>query len=327
MQFGIDFACWATGPKFMGVNRIPPGSHFIYYSSGTGDYSDRTGFWTLLKPRQVIVRKWDTDTELLVTLSEDEEFRYADGVAHHDFDHNLGPYSLEHYNNWLELVRHVSQQTIHRVEPVVKNVTMKSMEYTATDELDGVEPFHSESNTLFFTTIPDVSRTRGKRLQGAELSMRYLDSSDTLEALLKKRTWQEVLGELEMAYVIFVLGQNYDGFEQWKQLVLLLSGCQRAVEEHTELFADFIRTLFNHLQQAPEDFFQDDLSAGNFLTRALTDLLEVASESACKTIRQRAGHLAALVQKRFGCDWHELDVDRPVIVECEHPEESMLCMD
>eukprot|EP00397_Hematodinium_sp_SG-2012_P041743 GEMP01046042.1.p1 GENE.GEMP01046042.1~~GEMP01046042.1.p1 ORF type:complete len:382 (+),score=70.91 GEMP01046042.1:118-1263(+) len=337
MQFGIDFSCWATGPKFMGVNRIPPGSHFIYYSAGTGDYADRTGFWVYLKPQQVIVRKWDVETELLVMLPEAEELRYIDGVAHFDFEHNLGPYPFEHHNNWLELVRHVTPETIARVEPILKHVTMKSQEYnpettnqdccarksiSSTKEyrpkpVDGLEPFSAESNILFFTPLPDLHCKVRKRLQGAELSKLHLDKSDALESLLKIRTWREVLGELEMAYIVFVLGQNFDGFEYWKELMLLLSCCSRAVEQHEELYADFIRILFCHLQQAPDDFFQDDLSAGNFLTRALGDLLEIACDATSKVIRDRASHLAALVQKRFGCDWRDLDEDAPVIVESD----------
>ena len=34
IEFGIDCTTYQTGPKFSGVNSIPPGLHFIYYSTG-----------------------------------------------------------------------------------------------------------------------------------------------------------------------------------------------------------------------------------------------------------------------------------------------------
>lgn len=324
MQFGIDFACWTTGPKFMGVNLIPPGPHFIYYAASPDDYAERTGFWVYLKPRQVVVRQWDVETELMMTLEQDDELRYAEGVRQYDFDHNLGPYPQDKYANWLDLTRHLSAKTINRVEPLLKNVSHKSQEYNPKTQVDGLEPFQAESVTLFFTSIPDVSALRKKQMQGSDLTRLYMDKTELLDKVLRKLEWKELLGELEMSFVIFVLGQNYDGFEHWKSLLMLLSACERGMEQHEILFAEFIRTLFTHLQQAPEDFFQDNLSAGNFLTRALGDLLETAGESKSKLIRTRASHLAALVQKRFGVDWHDLDEDQPTVVTLSEAEAALV---
>lgn len=317
MQFGIDFSAWKTGPKFMGVHCIPPGVHFVYYAASADEYAERTGFWIHLRPKQVLVRNWDTETELFTRLDEDEELRYAEGVRHYEFDYNLGPYPLEHYQNWCELVRHVSMQTLSRVEPIDKNVSMKSKEYVpnAKDGLDGMEPFRATSSTLFFSNVPTLGILRRQKLKGAELTDFYMDKSELLDIMLGKITWQELLGELEMAFIVFVLGQNFDGFEHWKAMVILLAGCQRAWITHEELFSEFIRTIFNHLQKAPEDFFDDDLTSGNFLTQSLSNILEMSDESKSKVIRARASHLAALVQKRFGCDYRDLDQEQPVVVE------------
>ena len=48
-EFGIDLYSWNTGEKFLGVKMIPPGIHFVYYSTldqGTAgpQLSPRTGF-------------------------------------------------------------------------------------------------------------------------------------------------------------------------------------------------------------------------------------------------------------------------------------------
>ena len=49
-EFGIDLYSWNTGDKFLGVKMIPPGLHFVYYSTlGQGSsgpqLAPRTGFW------------------------------------------------------------------------------------------------------------------------------------------------------------------------------------------------------------------------------------------------------------------------------------------
>jgi len=318
MHFGIDFSSWKTGPKFMGVNCIPPGVHFVYYASTADeDYAERTGFWVHLRPRQVLVRSWDTETELFTRLDEDSELRYSEGVRQYDFDHNLGPYPVDNYSNWCELTRHMTMKTLQRVEPIDKNVSMKSQEYNpdTKDGLDGMEPFKANTSTLFFSTIPKLAGTRRTKLHGTDLTNFYMDKTELLEQMLTKITWKELLGELEMSFIVFVLGQNFDGFEYWKEVVLLLSGCQSAIIKYEEMYSEFIRILFTHLQKAPEDFFMDDLTSSNFLTRSISDLLEICEDAASQKIRQRAQHLAALVQKRFGCTWQELDDEQPTVVE------------
>ena len=52
----------------------------------------------------------------------------------------------------------------------------------------------------------------------------------------------EVLGELELAYLLFALGHAFEGFEQWKRLVLLFCGCTDAIVRHPALFAAFAGT-------------------------------------------------------------------------------------
>lgn len=53
-EFGIDLYSWNTGEKFLGVKMIPPGIHFVYYSTldqGTAgpQLSPRTGFACLCR--------------------------------------------------------------------------------------------------------------------------------------------------------------------------------------------------------------------------------------------------------------------------------------
>lgn len=75
-EFGIDYNSWNVGPMFKGVKMIPPGLHFVFYSATGADgkqSAPRTGFFFEAKPQQVIVKRWNPDTEDLDDAPKDEE--------------------------------------------------------------------------------------------------------------------------------------------------------------------------------------------------------------------------------------------------------------
>jgi A1 cistron-splicing factor AAR2 len=72
---GIDTQIFAVGPAFKGIKMIPPGIHFVFYSSSTRDgreFSPTIGFFVDVAPSQVIVRKWNQQDEWLTKVSEEE---------------------------------------------------------------------------------------------------------------------------------------------------------------------------------------------------------------------------------------------------------------
>ncbi|KAK4383445.1 protein AAR2 [Sesamum angolense] len=90
---GIDTQMFSSGPNFKGIKMIPPGIHFIYYSSANregSEFSPVVGFFIDATASQVIVRKWDQKEERFVKLSEEEEERYSDAVKRLEFDKQLG---------------------------------------------------------------------------------------------------------------------------------------------------------------------------------------------------------------------------------------------
>lgn len=63
--FGIDMKVYHIGDKFHGLKMIPPGLHFIYYStvSKEGCVAPRTGFFHHFKSKEILVAKWDGQNE------------------------------------------------------------------------------------------------------------------------------------------------------------------------------------------------------------------------------------------------------------------------
>lgn len=149
-----------------------------------------------------------------------------------------------------------------------------------------------------------------------------MDRTPQLEEMIAKQysgNELAILGELQLSYISFLLGQNFDGFEQWRALLLLLCSCEDAALRRTELFAELLRTFFTQLSQAPSDLFGDDLTKENFLGSCALSLLEICNTDAPK-LQKRCSKLRELVEEKFGLSTEELALlgeDAPEVVDLQ----------
>lgn len=351
--FGLDYSAWTVGPKFMGVKLLPPGLHYVYWSASAQDVgASRAGHFVYLQQKEVVVLRWDPADEELKPLEDpDEEMRYADGVRGFDFDQHLGPYPVQLADDWAELTRFASAKLVSRIEPALKRISSKRAEYDAAEQpaadvdpppaeasgdaqesrgeagmdvdVSGAEArleSNDQGGSLFFTPLPRLRQRVGA--SPAETTQLHLDRSPQLEEMLKRHFAGDefsILGEMQAAYIIFLLGQNCDGFEQWKALLGLLCSCEAAVAKRPELFAELIRVLFSQLSQAPSDLFGDDLVRENFIGSCALSLLELCSgPEAPPKLQKRCGKLGELLNSKFGISLEDLALlgeDAPQVVD------------
>ncbi|KAL3035109.1 hypothetical protein AAZX31_02G232100 [Glycine max] len=240
---------FSVGPTFKGIKMIPPGIHFVYYSSSSRDgkeFSPIIGFFIDAGPSEVIVRKWDQQDERLIKLSEEEEERYSQAVKNLEFDRQLGPYNLSHYEDWKRLSNFITKSVIERLEPIggeitveceneiVRNTTKMPMEEAIDKQLkvgnSATSVGKSPRKGCYYTSIPRVVKCKG--ISGQELTSLNLDKTQLLETLLAKDYGDSedlLLGELQFAFIAFLMGQSLEAFLQWKSLVSLLFGCTEAM--------------------------------------------------------------------------------------------------
>ncbi|KAG1676959.1 hypothetical protein FOA52_014835 [Chlamydomonas sp. UWO 241] len=120
---GVDHQAFATGAMFKGVKMLPPGPHFLSCAATSlespGGLAPPTGFFLTLAQRQVVVKVWDAETEMLRDMDDaDEAARYADGVRRFEFDAHLAPYDLASHRAWASLSSHVTEGVIAALSPV-----------------------------------------------------------------------------------------------------------------------------------------------------------------------------------------------------------------
>lgn len=113
-EFGIDMKSWNTGENFRGVKMIPPGIHYIFYSSvdSTGDIAPRSGFFYNFRKGEVLVKKWDSKLEDLSKeiVSEEEIAGLKDNIF--ALDKFLGPYPYDILNKWQDLTSHLDSKLL-----------------------------------------------------------------------------------------------------------------------------------------------------------------------------------------------------------------------
>jgi A1 cistron-splicing factor AAR2 len=128
-EFGIDYNCWRVGEQFKGIKMIPPGIHYIYYSSVDGTNGQvscvRNGFFYDFKLKEVYAKKWDAKNECIddtFVFSEDELLIFRKNQQ--NMDRFLGAYPYDQYKRWISLTNQMNDfKLIQRLSPISKVIT------------------------------------------------------------------------------------------------------------------------------------------------------------------------------------------------------------
>jgi len=351
-EVGVDMNSWNVGEKFLGIRLIPPGIHFIYYSSvnlAQRTTAPRTGFWKQFGRGETLVKKWEKTTEQVVDVTEEDRERVVADLR--NIEHRLGPYPFESWKKWISLSNHISGATLVRLEPLNKTVSsvadlMPDPEAGANTEAQVEEDprlpamVSRPASRIRYTALPSSRYPAGS--SPADISRHSVDSSHRLAGLLAslaaiygdavsssmsgRDTQAELLGETQFAFLCFLVGMNLDSFEQWKALVALLCRCDAAMATHSELFNKLIGVLFYQMQEVPEDFFVDIVSSNNFLIDCLHSLFTNGKHNneIDVQLKEKLKRFENNVTKRFGWDFsEELEDEAPVVVEEMSSDQSM----
>ncbi|KAF8048252.1 hypothetical protein N665_2591s0007 [Sinapis alba] len=296
---GIDTQMFTVGPAFKGIKMIPPGIHFVFYSSSTRDgkeFSPTIGFFIDVAPSQVIVRKWNQQDEWLAKVSEEEEERYSQAVKSLEFDKHLGPYNLSQYGTWKDLSNYITKDVVEKFEPVGGEITViyesaileggpktemeRALDAQMKKSKSGASSSSTEQpkgNRFYYTSIPRIVKHKG--ISGQELTSLNLDKTQLLEIVLSKEykaSEDLLLGELQFSFVAFLMGQSLESFMQWKSLVSLLLGCIDApFQTRSGLFTKFIEVIYHQLKYG----LQKESSGPEMGVLALLDDSWLASDS------------------------------------------------
>ncbi|RUS85741.1 hypothetical protein EGW08_006535 [Elysia chlorotica] len=341
-EFGVDYMSWNTGPNFKGLKMIPAGIHFIYYSSVNteGERGPRSGFFYNFSPQEIVVRHWDVQAEDIKStpLDEGEMERYKSNRL--ELDTFLGPYPYEKYKQWISLSKHISAELVNLLQPEsgiiysvpqFESASSTTQSRQAAVEAKQVENKDSkpkvsqslpklitvESSKIKYSDVPKKKFPPGAT--PAEISKYNLDSSYALDVLLTRynKDFDKLLGEIQFAFLCFLIGQDFDSFEQWKKLVHLVCTSSEAIKVYSESYLALISVLHFQIREIPSDFFVDIVTCNNFLTSTLYELFQnIAGENANKKLQKKSKDFEKHLTEKFKWDFSsEPDEYAPVIVD------------
>merc|ERR550539_534063 len=278
-EIGVDMNSWNTGPNFKGIKMIPPGVHFVYWSavSKEGQTAPRSGFFHNFRTKEVLVKKYNPEQETFEDVHDEETIHRLQSNLK-NLDRNLGAYPYDSWKKWVSLSNKISIETIHRLEPtsgVIHSVTelIPQTHRTSNKDSDSQEGMSSmDTGDQTVKQLPKMECNPNAKIRFTEIPPRFpegstpsditkhsMDSSYQLEEYLSifKRLYgdavsnsmsdrsqlDEALGELQYSFICFLVGQNYDAFEKWKQLLRMFCTSDEALAGHTLLYMTLISDL------------------------------------------------------------------------------------
>lgn len=333
-EIGIDLNYWNCGPNFIGLKGIQKGTHFVYWSAVSEDDSTsksclRIGrFLVIDSLSDKIFWKWDKQEETFVKCSAEETESINSNWK--DMLPRLGPIEVKNCKKWSCLTKYISQGIIDKVcpdnRPVCSATQLVSRPFCSTrsdhressentsgqvcsslSEAESKLPKMSESDASKLC-YSKIDRVQTDGMSAVEITSSHLDHSVRLRNLLDHNYSTNnlyILGEVQLSFICFLIGQNYDSFEHWKSLVTLICNSDSLILEKPKLFDIFLMVLHFQVQQIPSDFFVDILSANNFLVSVLHVLFTnvQSSQNVNEDLMLRCDNFQKYLTSKFGWDF------------------------
>lgn len=304
-------------------------------STDDGRLSPRTGFFHYFECKETLIKVFDTTSEDFSSepLSVDLINQYRiENLPY--FDSHLGPYPFEQYKQWISLTDLISSQLLEKVNSdseLIRSVSaIVPKQFISTKNQMECDSNANDLNDLNFKLDPKhlLKFTKIEQLNAypinstpEQITRNKIDNSYLLEQLIDHHAMDEnrALGELQLAFIVFLIGQNYEAFEQWKRLFQLICKSSQAMTIRTEFFINFIRVIYYQLKEVPSDTFIDILENNNFLLGCLRDFFlniynqeNQLNDNLIQKCKQFQGYLTKQYSWEFDI---EPDDEAPVIVD------------
>lgn len=317
VEFGWNLMIFDCGPKFRGIGMIPKGLHFVCYSCGMGlrqgYFIDLTAHDVLL--RSWDPQSESLSTSNVLSQGSTEEFMKT--LYRGELNEFIGAYNIDDHHTWLNLTKFITTDVLLKcrcacsdatkgfsslslyagedkdIEAELLKVMSRPENAKAHSEHGKFKLKHADSDSplpqvpcyvdmvaiekeyVASTLVPALST------DPARVSAFHLDKSDFLDYLLRREyggSWVKMLGELQLAFVLFLNLYSAPSLRHWQNITNLICACDGFMHDHAEFTACFIRLLFHQLNFAPYDFFMEEISKNNFLRGSLSNLMRSLQE-------------------------------------------------
>lgn len=307
LEFTVDGVTAQCDKKFEGFKSVPTGIHFFSYRYSRG--SD-TGPSTCLildctLPAPVLVFSWDRSTEQF-SLIDSQPFvteavlKYSHLAAYSSF---MGQEGCRKWHAWTGnltsrlLERCLSSCKIPSIIPIYEVTPMHESHHSL---LQNHQSSPLPSVMLSITRVPTLKQFSATA-SPEQVTKAACDRSIILESM--NVSFGDLLGELEFSFLLLVIGHNFEGFQQWIDLLGLLSGSIRYAQGHPAEYSKLFSLLKIQFEFCPEDFF-NGLLTDNKLFMMLGGLV-----SAMQQLTTEVKEFCDFFESKFGIDLDGFNLD------------------
>lgn len=273
---GIDLLSFTTSPRFNGIKNLPSGWHFVF-TGVTNSFSLRHGAWFHVQDpqpttgRELFILKWDAEHEELVPETDEAEILRHRANIGRLWRENLTPYrqsavkdgeaAAEDTHDWVQLTDCITPSLLSRITGIdtPSNTTKPTPRYwlftsasSAAQDVDaipglsGTDHHHPRSEKeLSFLPI-DLKQTWRPGAIGRERTEAAQDRSWALGQLIQSHcsaSPRDVIGELQITFLLILTLNNNSALEQWKRLLGLVLTCKEAAGKQPSFFCEFVGVL------------------------------------------------------------------------------------
>ncbi|KAH8129107.1 hypothetical protein FP744_10005083 [Trichoderma asperellum] len=328
-----------TAKHFGGIRDIPVGSHFFWVTHPDSG-SVRTGFWIVSSGiDQVHVLQWDKFTETILEPSRAEARIQADNLE--SFHDKLVPYhdplsvnsepikmesSLDHDSKeklrmWKRLTGCVTEGVLGRVTGQRAN----SWHVDTTDRVRGAVLLAAEmelerrfSNHLLQSrelnfSFSQHSKTYTADSLGADRTLAATDATPYMISVMsapgKELTDDDVVGELQFAFIVGVHLGNDACIQQWWHMVLkLILKAYLLPEQHPVLASRLLQVIASQIQYSSEWLGESILDYGGSNSHDLR-LALIIYKRRLEEVLQSLGNEATIDQIKVGNSFAKVEAE------------------
>lgn len=306
LEVGLDAYSWKIGPKFGGLREIKPGLHLLVMATQVGNGAVRQGVWMKLGSDEIVMKEWIAKEECIAhgggsaPLNAESAAALRLAVNANPTSLGLGQYPDGHELRWHRLSRHISVSTLVRcgLQLDVSFWCEEEEEAMDLDDIEAEDTFDGEISGRPSPAWTATTATAKTAKDASALTRVHMDGSERMLSLVRTAfgdAKEELLGELELAFVVFSAMGSLSALRQWRTLLALACSSDALMGEETwtDFFDNLVETLVAQLELAPPDFFRDPISsAEDTLRPALANLFE--------GFQDRTHALFEFVRTRFG---------------------------
>lgn len=289
LEIGLDcFICQNEG-NFLAFSLVPFGLHLLYYSQAN---FPRQGFFFNVKEGEhgLYFFSWNKETEEInPEYNTSMEFltNVKTSILRGDYNDLIGQYNNQQQSAWRLMSQFVTKSVFEMVGCGINTTLSPGDDIDDSEDMQIISKSYAKmsprsvacKNSSKFTALSKLENELIQREYSASVDHDTVTAKITSMKMDKSWLLQKLfshcynnnplllLGELQFAYIMFMMLYSQRGLRFWKESVTLICSSEHYLlhNPHFSFTNQFLLLFFHQLKLVDETFFEEEMSMQSFL--------------------------------------------------------------